>query len=538
VVLTSLVVTGGVALGRFLGFLEPLEIAAYDSFMVWQPDAPTDDRILVVGISEADIQNLEEYPITDGTVVALLEALGRHEPRAIGLDIARDFPQGAPADWVQLNERLASSDRIISACLMSSEQFPGVAPAPGASEASVAFADFPQDRDGVLRRTLLVSLPGEFQGQESVRSHLCNQPDPEAPLLSLSFLMALIYLEDEGIFTEQTEAGDVVWEGMVVRSLSEWSGGYAGTGAVDYQVMLNYRAPREAVRQVSLMDILEERVDPAWIEDRLVLVGYTSPVANDIHITPYPETTAGLRGMPGVVVHAQATSQLISGGLDGRPLIQSWPEVVEIALIALWGMVAGTVAYYLRRWGWLAIAILGLTAALWGIAYGAFLQGLWLPVVPMAGAGLLTAIIVSLVIQARKSVYAQAIFEQLKAEMTGRMAQKSASSRRDRLDELVRRAQAIRQRQAIGDVLEGDDLQRLKADPLHMEFDSPEVQSFYEQIKAQLQQQFDAEKALLETQVQQRGSSKSAKLQALLQKSQSTRSIRPLPNSQSDHNHE
>jgi hypothetical protein len=115
--------------------------------------------------------------------------------------------------------------------------------------------------------------------------------------------------------------------------------------------------------------------------------------------------------------------------------------------------------------------------------------------------------------------------------MTGQMVlQQSGSSRRDRLDELVRRAQSIRQRQAIGDVLAGDDLQRLQSDPLNMEFDSPEVQSFYEQIKTQLQQQFDAEKAILETQAQQKqGSNKSAKLQALLQKSQSTRSIRHLP---------
>ncbi|MEM0979086.1 MAG: CHASE2 domain-containing protein [Cyanobacteria bacterium P01_H01_bin.58] len=522
VVLTSLLVTGGMGLLRLVGFFEKWEIAAYDSFLDWRPAEAPDDRLLVVGIDEQDIQGREEYPIQEGTVVDLIDALGQYEPRAIALDFALDFPQGTEAERAELEALLASNDRIVSACIMSNERSPGVPPGPGVSVEATAFADFPQDKDGVVRRTILVSTPGEVMADEVVRSHICNEPGAE--LLSLNFLLALIYLEDEEIFAEQTEAGDIVWENTVIPGLFERSGGYASTGATDYQVMLNYRARRDAVPQVSLTDVLEGTVDPNLISDRVILVGYTSPVVNDIFTTPYTETTPGFRGMSGVMVHAQATSQLISAVMDGRPLISNWPELGEIFLIGVWSLLAGAMAFYLRRWLLLTLGTVSVSILLWVMAYGLFLQGFWLPVVPMTIAGIVATLAVSIVSQARQSVYAQAIFEQLKAEMTGPLANQS-TSQRDRLDALVHRAQSIRQRRGIGDAVARGDLIQPDKDPMHMEFDAPEVQVFYEQIKTQLQHKFDEEKALLETRArsQPSGSTKTAKLKALLRKSQHTR---------------
>lgn len=522
VVLVSLVITGGVTIGRFLGLLESLEIAAYDGFIRLKPAEPLDDRLLVVGINENDIQRREEYPIEEGTVVQLIQALERYNPRAIALDFPLDFPQGTPAERAALTRLLAESDRIVSACLMSNEQSPGVAPAPGISEDLVGFADFPVDKDGVTRRSLLVSLPTAVAPDTVVRPHLCNQPDPNYELFSLSLVLADIYLADEEIFAEQTEALELQWDNTVVSGLSGRSGGYTGLEAVDYQVMLNYRAPQDAVRQVTLTEVLDNRVEPDWIRDRLILVGYTSPAVKDILTTPYPETTAGTRGMYGVVVHAQATSQLISAVLDGRPLIHSWPEVVEIGLIAGWGLVAGLFAFYGRRPLIFLVGSIGLTLLLWGLAYLLFIQGLWLPVVPMTIAGVLTAVAVGVVQQAKHSVYAQAIFEQIQAELAGQ-APEPHRSKRDRLDDLVRRAQAIRQKRAFGDVLSRGDMEQT-VDPLQMRFDSPEVQTFYEQIKSQLQGKFEQEKATLEAKTRRKGvSSQSAKLQTLLKKSQHAR---------------
>ncbi|NER79586.1 MAG: CHASE2 domain-containing protein [Leptolyngbya sp. SIO1D8] len=527
VVLTSLGVTIGLTGLRFLGLFENLEIATYDTFIRRRPIAPLDDRLLVVGISEADIQGRQEYPIKEDTVIELITTLERYEPRAIALDFALDFPQGSDADRAQLTQMLASRDRVVSACLMSSEQSPGVPPAPGVIDELIGFADFPEDSDGITRRSFLVSTPAEVLVDEVQRSHLCNRPGEE--LLSLSLLLADIYLADEDIWTEQTDAGNLVWGTTVVPQLFERSGGYVSSGAIDYQVMLNYRAPRDAIRQVSLTDVLQDQVDTDWIRDRIVLVGYTSTVVGDILNTPYTETTLGFRGMFGVMVHAQATSQLISAALDGRPLIRSWSEPAEIGLILVGSLLGGLVVFYDRRLIVWVSGIFVIVALLWGLSYFAFSQGLWLPVVPMTTAVLFTAVVAAVVSQARQSVYVQAIVDQLKAEMTGAKATQPFD-RRDRLDDLVRRAQAIRQQRAIGEILDRQEVIRSKADPLQLEFDSPEAQTFYEQIKTQLQQKFDEEKATLEIQAkQQKTSRKSAKLQFLLRKSQNTRRAHSIP---------
>lgn len=529
VVLTGLVVTGMVTVLRLLGTLETLEIAAYDSFIRNRKADPLDDRLLVVGIDENDIQGRQEYPITEATTVNLIEALERFNPRAIALDFALDFPRGTPAERAALTERLANSENIVSGCLMSLEGSPGVPPAPGIDESLVGFADFPVDKDGVVRRSLLVSLPTALAEAEIIRPHLCNQPDPDFPLFSLSLILADLYLAEEEIFAEQDDNFNIIWDTTVVRGLSERFGGYTRIGAVDYQVMLNYRAPRDAVRQVSLTDILQNRVDPDWIRDRLILIGYTTPAVKDFLQTPYIETELGSREMWGVVAHAQATSQLISAVLDGRPLIGSWPEWGEILLMVGASWIGGLVAYFSRR-SLLRVMGLGVAVAvLWGLAYVIFLQGLWLPVVPMTLTGVLAAVGASAVKEARQSVYAQAILEQLQAQMRGQ-ENPSESSSRDRLDDLVRRARAIRERQAIGGVLARGEVDKPQTDPLHMEFDSPEAQTFYERIKAQLQERFDAEKATLQ-QRSQSPTQPSVKLQSLLEKSQTVRGRTPSSSS-------
>ncbi|MDJ0706129.1 MAG: CHASE2 domain-containing protein [Leptolyngbyaceae cyanobacterium MO_188.B28] len=522
VVLTGLIVTGGLAACRFLGWFEKIEIAAYDSFIRRKPVEPLDDRLLVIGISEEDIQNREEYPIKEGTVVELLETMTQYEPRVIALDFGLDFPRGTDAEQDQLTNLLAGSDRIVSACLLSSEEFPGVPPAPSISEELAAFADFPQDSDGIVRRSLMVSTPGEVFVDEVVRSHLCNRPGEV--LFSLSLLLAMIYLEDEGIFAEQTESGDLTWGNTVVSGLYKRSGGYADTGAVDYQVMLNYRGPRDTVRTVSLTKVLQGKVNPEWVRDRVVLVGYTSPVVKDFIPTPYTETEPGFRGMFGVIAHAQATSQLISAVLDGRPLIRSWPEIGEIGLIGVMSLIGGLIAFYARHPILFGAALIGGLVGLWFLAYYIFIQGLWLPVASMIAAVLATAIVVSVIGRASHSVYAQAILEQLKADIQG-WTTPHPVTHRDRLEELVRRAQAIRQKRAIGDELGHREVEQSSADPMHLEFDDPEVQTFYERIKTQLQQKFDQEKAALEAQTNRQGaSSKSLRVQSLLKKSQRARS--------------
>ncbi|MEB3231171.1 MAG: CHASE2 domain-containing protein, partial [Leptolyngbyaceae bacterium] len=238
---------------RQLGVLESFELGAYDRFIRWRPNEGIDDRFLVVGVDETDIQRLNEFPLHDGTVADLLTTLLTYNPRVIALDIARDVPQGDEAGRDRLQDVVAGSDRIITGCLLSSEVSPGVAPAPGTPDNRVGFADFPQDPSGVVRRTNLVSVPTP-PPQNWPRLHFCN--NVQAQPVSLSLAAALTYLKDEGLEAEKTEFEEIqLGDAILLRVFPGQYGGYQSTGAVDYQIMLNYRSATESVRQVTLTEV-------------------------------------------------------------------------------------------------------------------------------------------------------------------------------------------------------------------------------------------------------------------------------------------
>ncbi|HEY9667244.1 MAG TPA: CHASE2 domain-containing protein [Coleofasciculaceae cyanobacterium] len=410
VLLTSVVVTGLVVGVRQLGMLEGMELRAYDQLMRSRRDEGPDNRLLVVGVTESDIQSRGEYPIKDETLAQLLEKLQAYQPRAIGIDILRDVPQGTPQGRVALEKILKQNESIIAVCKMSSANEPGTAAAPGVPEERVGFADLPLDPGGTLRRSLLLSTPTAPKVTPPIE-HLCNIPDPENQIPSFSFQLALLYLEDENIAPELTPNGELQIDSAVFNRLSERSGGYHNADAGDYRLMLNYRSPENSVKQVSLSEVLDGKIEPAWVKDRIVLIGYTSANVKDDFYTPYSVGAQDSQKMPGVVVHAQNVSQILSTVLDERPLIWYWPEGNEILWVLGWSLVGGILAWRVRRL-WL-FGLGGVVAAgvLYGTCYMLFIKSAgWVPLIPPMVGLVATAVTVVLI----ERGYAKAIYQGVK----------------------------------------------------------------------------------------------------------------------------
>ncbi|HEY9645611.1 MAG TPA: CHASE2 domain-containing protein [Chroococcidiopsis sp.] len=462
----SLLVAATVVVAREIGAIKGFELGAYDSLMRLRPDEGPDNRVVVVGISEQDIQSRKEYPLQDRTLAQLLDTLEQYEPRAIGVDIARDVPQGElnDAEWKELSQKLeqllrdtrrfmdqgagrdnltrqidgleaiitretgraamtkkfAEGDSIIAACKLNEADDPGLPPAPGTPPDRVGFADFAQDPKGVIRRGILLAVPGETT-VPITNPHLCNDPSPENLLISMDLAMAIRYLEPEGIVPTQTEDGEIQIGQAVFKRLGSQVVGYNDTGASDYQIMINYRSAQRPARIISLSDVLAKNVEADWIKDKIVVVGYTSELARDIFVTPYSGANSsasnGQSLMPGAVIHAQIVSQIVSAALGERSLIWYWPRGVEIAWIVGWSIVGGSVAWFVRRF-WMYALSLGISfGVLYGICYGLFVVSGWIPLVPPAIALFGSAIGVALFDRANKSGYTQAIYEQVREQV-------------------------------------------------------------------------------------------------------------------------
>lgn len=413
VLLTSAIVTGLLIVLRQVGTLQNYELDTYDNFLRSRPDQGLDDRLLVVGINEVDIQTRNEFPIHDGTLAEVLQKLEVNQPRAIGVDIARDFPHEPGHE--ALMQLIRASDRIIMSCVLSSIEEPGVAPPPGLAEEQIASVGFPQDPDGVIRRSTLLEVPEPSQAI-IVKPSICSQAEPDNQQISLSLAVALQYLAAEGIAGEPSPEGYLQLGSTVFYPLSNHAGGYQTIDPGASQVMLNYRSPTN-IRQVSLLDVLEGRVDPSWVRDRIVLVGYTSSIAKDSFLTPFTAGATSNRLMPGVMIHAQSASQILSAVLNNRPLIWYWPILGEWLWIFGWAVVGGAIAWTIRKTLLFLLLEGASVAALVSLSYLLFLQNGWVPVIPPAIALLTTAIGVILVDRAHKGGYTQAVYEQVREQV-------------------------------------------------------------------------------------------------------------------------
>ena len=406
VILTPLVVTGSILGLRHLGVMQEFELRAYDRLIQHRPDEGADDRLLVVGITEEDILKYKEFPISDETLANVLSKIEQYQPRAIGLDILRDIPLGTGR--AKLIEKFARNDKIIAACKLSSAREPGNPAPPGVPPERIGFADVPLDPDIIIRRSILISTPSP-PSTPIETPHLCNDDDLNNQIPSLAFNLALLYLEQEEIYLDQTEEGDLQLGSVVLKRLGTKAGGYQKTGASDYQILLNYRSAQNAAQQVTLTEILEGNLDPALVSNRIVLIGYTAQSANDDFPTPYSSSLPDNKKMPGVFIHAQSLSQILSAVLDHRPLIWYWPIWAEIFWIWSWSVVGATLAWKIKRPWIFYLCAIASSIFLVGTCYGFFLLGGWLPLVTPVAALLGTAGSVILVDR-----YAQNIYEGVK----------------------------------------------------------------------------------------------------------------------------
>ena len=394
VAVTSVVVTGLVLITRQLGLLQGFELSAYDQLLRWKPERGEDERILVVGITEEDIKStIKEFPISDGTLAKALNKIQASKPRAIGLDIIRDVPVGK--GYKKLVKEFEQPNLII-VCQMNEGEDPGFSPPPGLSAQQVGFADLPQDVDDIQRRSFLLALP-PIPDREYSSQHLCNDSESEEPLQSLALAVSTLYLEAEGIEGGITEYGDIQFQETIFPFISPSAGGYHNAYGDGLQLLIDYRSAKNSTNFVSLSDVLNNKVDSELIRDRIVFIGYEAKSSQDIFNTPYSAVLDTNPKMPGVVIHGQIASQILSTVLDGRPLIWYLPDPLEWLLVLILAGIGGMLALPKLKLWQVALADGVAMAILIGGSYGIFLLAGWIPLVPPGLAMVITSVGVVLV---------------------------------------------------------------------------------------------------------------------------------------------
>ena len=363
---------------RLLGLLQPLELAALDAGLRWRPPEPTDSRVTVVGINEADIQAVGTYPIPDGVLAELLRQLQNGGAAAIGLDIVRDLPVEPGHD--ALVAAFESIDHVIGARTAVAGRVVGapIEAPPSLPPEQLGLVDAVLDDDGKLRRSLLgiTTADGSFQ-------------------VSMALRLAELYLKQHQLPLENgiRDRWAMRFGQAELPRVQPNSGAYVGVDAGGVQTLINFRSGEQPFPIVSMMDVLEGTLPSEVIRDRVVLVGVTSLSVKDItHTAAVASVNPGL--VFGVEVQAHAVSQVLSAALDRRSLLRTWPDLWEYSWIIFWGTVGLGLCQYPHRLRYHGLLVAVIGGGLLAISYGALLSGWWLPVVPALMALLLITVVI------------------------------------------------------------------------------------------------------------------------------------------------
>ena len=360
----SLVAVGLVGGARSLGWLMAWELPAFDRLLQLRADEGPDPRLLLVGITEDDLQQYG-FPLPDDVLADAIERLQPHQPVAIGLYLLRDLPEPPGTERM---ERLWQKPDLIGTCTYATPSEPANVPPPEpASDERVGFSNLLLDVDGVQRRILL-----------SRTHNLGERFDPCRTPYSLSLQLAAAYLQKNGVSISFAASDDWQFGDRVLHRLNGRSGSYQNIDARGHQVLFSYRRTKTIAQAVSVRDLLEGRFEPSWIAGKIVIIGTVAESVSTSTSTP-------VGNLSGLHLQAQAVSQILSAIENDRAPIRSLPEGVEWLWIGFWALAGGAIASGFRRsaprrYGALSCTLLFLSFSCWS----ACIYNGWLPLVSPA----------------------------------------------------------------------------------------------------------------------------------------------------------
>lgn len=371
-----------VLLLRFTGILQMLELAALDQMFLLRTIEPVDSRIVIVEVNESDIQELgkrRQWPLSDAVLAEIIGDLKAAKPSAIGIDFYRDLP--LEPGHKSLVKVFTSTPNLIGIQKIAENiDSQAIAPPPTLKKLDqVGANDFPLDGDGKVRRSFI---------------YLAD-PKSHEQIFGFAFKLAYLYLnnKDRQVPVGLTKDNLVKIGQVVFPPFHQDDGGYVRAEEQGYQVLLNYRSSLQHFLHVSLIDVLNKRLPSDLLRGKVVLIGATAESLKDLFYTPYSSTILKApQRMAGITIHANFVSQLLSSGLDGRPLIKTWTKWGECLWIFGWSFIGATLRWKQKYTGdsqqsilVLLLPIISISlggCCLIAISYWAFIFGLWIPVVP------------------------------------------------------------------------------------------------------------------------------------------------------------
>lgn len=321
------------------GWLQKFELALYDWYLKSRPTESVERRIVIVGITEKDLQKLNQSNIDDGTLVKVLEKIKAHNPQIIGLDLYRNLP-------VCFDSAVCEKDsRKLAAIFRNTPNLIGIEKTNRGNPHEQTILPHPElakkertgdntvieDKDRRIRRAYFYVTDSAQKNKYSFGAKI-----------ALNYLPKELsqYSKDQGwfklnnaIFPEikRTETKEKGLFKKLITKLKELGKIYSADEIDNYQILLNYRQNENSFKQLSIFQILEGDFKDEELRDKIVLIGAVYEPSGDIFYVPYLESEIDF--VYGIEFHAQVVSYLVNAALEERTVFKFAPRLVELILI-------------------------------------------------------------------------------------------------------------------------------------------------------------------------------------------------------------
>ncbi len=329
-----------------LDALFTLRTALFDIYQTLSPRVRTSAPAVIVAIDERSLQELGQWPWPRTKIAELVEAIGKNEPAAIGVDVLMPEPDRmSPASIARLVEkmdpklaerlaRLPSNDTLLAEVLRKYPVVLGIAGVEQDDAASAGGRSAPFRIRGSDPAALVRHFAGTLRSLDQLDAaaagHGLLSVDPsggvvrQVPLLASvnGVLTPALSIEVLRIAT-QTPAFVVVSERDRVKGIGVGEL-FIPTNA-DGTIWVHF-GPHDEDRFVSAVDVLEGRIDPAQMRGKIALIGATGLGLLDYQTTPIDQR------VPGIEIHAQILENIIEGSLLHRPAFLATLERMMLVL--------------------------------------------------------------------------------------------------------------------------------------------------------------------------------------------------------------
>lgn len=331
-------------------FLHTLRLKTYDVFLRQHPGVKTDVPIVIVDIDDKSLSRLGQWPWPRNIIGEIVSFVGKGNPKAIGLDIVFAEPDRLSpkriASAIDLQNMAASCrsdldslpdyDKLLAEALESTPAILGFsfvlnsyATPAGFNSRPCGFAVIGVDPKPWLFTAAngIGNLP-VLEKAASGSGFFNILPDEDGVVRKVPLIIGFNEDVYPSLVLEMIRKG----EDTATFQIRSGSNGieYIKLGAhvipTDAHGRMNIRfcGPEKNFLYISAIDILSERINPAFFQNAYVLVGASAQGILDIVATP----TSAL--FPGVEVHAHAINTILT---DSYLLEPDWAKGAEFTYL-------------------------------------------------------------------------------------------------------------------------------------------------------------------------------------------------------------